>query len=173
MGDIVVDTDGEAILRMILLEFVEDRLDHARRKLLAGQAVPSPDETDVREMCLPSPLPYSLSDGKDVEVERFGHCAGLFGAIEHCKGLYGFWKGVDEMVHRKRPVESARPAHPPFRPVSPGVRLSRWPSALPTPSGRSPVPRPRGRSSRRGCTCGRCARAKWSIARCTISGQAR
>ena len=44
VGDVVVDADGEVILGLRLLSFVEDGLDHRRREFLGGQAVAAADD---------------------------------------------------------------------------------------------------------------------------------
>ena len=41
VGDVVDDADGEMVFRLVLFQFVEHALDHARRKFLGGQAVAS------------------------------------------------------------------------------------------------------------------------------------
>ena len=43
MTDIIIDTDGEMVLRFGSGEIIVDRLDHPRRELLRGQAIPAAD----------------------------------------------------------------------------------------------------------------------------------
>src|SRR5271157_2585969 len=105
MSHIVLDTHGETGLRAILLEFVEYRLDHARRKLFTRQTVPSPDKTDSREPPFVT-IGETFERSNYVKIERFTHGAGFFGAIKHRKRLHAFRKRIDEMSHRKRAKES-------------------------------------------------------------------
>ena len=72
MRDIVVDSDGKAIFRFIFPEFVKDRPDHSRRKLLARKSVTSPDKTDVRKMSAFAVAVFPQCS-KDVEEERFSY----------------------------------------------------------------------------------------------------
>ena len=43
IGDIINDSDGEAILRLTRVEIIEDRLYHRRRKFLRAKAVSAAD----------------------------------------------------------------------------------------------------------------------------------
>ena len=81
MRDIVVDADGEAVLRIGLREFVEYGLRHGRIEILRRQPVAAADDAG-------HDLPMAARDGlcecfDDVEIKRLAGSAGLLGLLDH------------------------------------------------------------------------------------------
>ena len=91
MGDIVDDSHGESLFRMWRIEFVEHGLDHRRREFFRRQSIATTDDTRHRAQSVPCRVAECLDD---VETERLGRGARLFGAVEHsdrthCRGQNG------------------------------------------------------------------------------------
>ena len=106
MRNIIVDADGEVILRLAFLEFFEDGLDHGRGKFLGGQAVASADDRrDGLERGIA--LGQAFSDGGDhILVQRFASDAGFLGAVEHGDLLDRGGQCLEQMFHREWAVET-------------------------------------------------------------------
>jgi hypothetical protein len=99
VGDVVVDADGEMVLRRRLGQLVEDALDHRRREFLRRQAVAAADHL-LRDLAAVS------QRGDHVEVQRLAGAPGLLGAVEHGDGLHDrLGQRFDESAQSKRPVQ--------------------------------------------------------------------
>ena len=104
MGHVVVDTDGEPRLRIVLGKLVEARLRHGGRELLAGQAVAAADHARQH-------LALTVRDGfrqrrRHVEEQRLTGRAGLLGAVEHGHLARGGGDGVEELFDGERAVQA-------------------------------------------------------------------
>ena len=95
-GDVVDDAHGEVVLGRWLGQLVEDRLDHARRQLLAGEAVAAADGLDVGLAAL-----HQSDD--HVLIERLAGCAWLLGAVQHGQALDSRRQCGDEMLDAPGP----------------------------------------------------------------------
>ena len=72
VGDVIVDTDGEAV-EAVFREVLVDSENHGGGELLGGETVTAADDADVH-----------AGEGDDhIEVERLADCARLFGAVEN------------------------------------------------------------------------------------------
>ena len=95
--DIVVDADREAILRRILLEFLEYGEDLVRRRVLAAEAEAAADDcrmhVGVVERCL------------DIEVERLAEGARLLRVVEDGDFLDRLRQELEEVLDGERTVE--------------------------------------------------------------------
>ena len=99
MGDIFINTHHEMVLWLRLLEFIEDGLDHGRGKFLRRQAITPANHLDF--------LAIALEQGVDhIKVERIASRAGFLGAVHHGNGFDGTGQSLEEMLHRKRPVQA-------------------------------------------------------------------
>ena len=94
VGHVVVDTDGEA-MPAIVLDVVEDGLDHGRGELLGGESVAATSDGDV----------LALESGADVDVEGLAEGTGLLGAVEDADLLHGRRDGIHERFEGEGTVE--------------------------------------------------------------------
>ncbi len=81
--DVVVDADGEGMLRCQLFQLVEHCLDHGRREFLGGQPIAAAD--DLRQFREPAFTTDVMAGdgGEHVLVERLAIGARLLGAIQY------------------------------------------------------------------------------------------
>ena len=98
VGNVVVDADGEVVLRLLLREVVVDRDELARGGVLGGQAVAAADDRDVVPACL-------IEGGHDVEVYRLADRTGLLAAVENSDLLDARRDGSGEVLDRERAVQ--------------------------------------------------------------------
>ena len=97
--DIIVDADGEVILRLRLSEVVEDSLDHGGSEFLRGEAVASTDDAQIG--------PALFVKGVDaIEEQGFATGAGFLGAIEDGQGFDLGGKRLDKTAGIERPIEA-------------------------------------------------------------------
>src|SRR5208282_3827359 len=77
-GDVVLNTDGEMILRRWLLQVVEGSFDHCRSELLRRQTISPTDDPQIGAgvRCL-------LKRGDAIEVERFAGTTRFLGTIQY------------------------------------------------------------------------------------------
>ena len=98
VGNVVVDADGEVVLRLLLREVVVNRDELARGGVLGGQAVAAADDRDVVPACL-------IEGGHDVEVYRLADRTGLLAAVENSDLLDRSRDCRREMLDRERAVQ--------------------------------------------------------------------
>ena len=98
VGHIVVDADGEVVLRGVLREVVVNRDELARGGVLGGQAVAAADDRDVVSAGL-------IEGGHDVEVYRLANRTGLLAAVQNGNLLNGSRDCRREMLDRERAVQ--------------------------------------------------------------------
>jgi len=97
VSDVVIDADGEVVLRLRLGQLIEHGLDHGRSELLAGEAVTPPDDLGFE--------PRLRESVHHVEIERFSGCARFLGAVEHRQGPHRLGEGGREVLDAERPVQ--------------------------------------------------------------------
>ena len=95
VGDVIVDAEGEVVLRFGLSEVVIHGLDHRRGEFLGGKPVPAADGLDVRAAFLEKGV-------HAIQIERLAICAGFLGAIEHRHRLDRLGQGIHEPGDVKR-----------------------------------------------------------------------
>ena len=106
VGHVVVDADGEVVLRMRLRQLVEDALGHGRREFLRRQAVAAADDDrELRQRQAPGGERFG-DDGDDVLVERLAGRAWLLGAVEDGDFADGFGEGCQESLGGEGPVKA-------------------------------------------------------------------
>ena len=98
VGNVIVDADGEVVLRRVLREVVVDRDELARGGVLGGQAVAAADDRDVVSAGL-------IEGGHNVEVYRLADRTGLLAAVENGDLLDARRDGSCEMLDRERAVQ--------------------------------------------------------------------
>ncbi len=104
-ADIVADADREMVLRPLLAELVQHRLDHGGRELLGREPVTAADRPRRGPILEPA-LGLCLGNRRDhVEVERLAHGARLLGPVEHRDRSGARRQGGEEVQRRERPVE--------------------------------------------------------------------
>ena len=97
MRHVVLDAEGKAVDRIVLLQLLIDRKDLIRRRVLAAEAVASADDDGVHARAVIRRL--------DVEVQRLADRAGLFRAVEHCDLFHRLRQILEEMLERERTEE--------------------------------------------------------------------
>ena len=98
VGHVVVDTDGEVVLGLVLLELGVDGVDHGRRELLAAQTVAAAHRLDG---------PARFGERRaDVEVERLAQATGLLGTVEHGQLLAGSGDRAHEILDGEGTVQT-------------------------------------------------------------------
>ncbi len=80
---VVVDADGEVVLRSGLLELVVDTLDHGRREFLGGEAIASANHLGHGSEGQRGGI--LGQHGDDVLIKRLASGTGLLGAVENGK----------------------------------------------------------------------------------------
>ena len=70
VGDIVLDADGEVVLRLRLLQLIEDALHHGRREFFGRQAIPSADHARALRKWRGAEQRFA-ERGHHIQVERF------------------------------------------------------------------------------------------------------
>ena len=100
VGDVVVDADGEARTRLLLLQLVDDAGHHARGELLRRDAIAA--TTDQRHRGAIAPTDAFGEGGDDVEEERLTIGSGLLRAVQHGDGAGGRRDGLDDLGGRER-----------------------------------------------------------------------
>ena len=98
VGNVIVDADGEVVLRGVLREVVVNRDELARGGVLGGQAVAAADDRNVVPACL-------IEGGHDVEVYRLADRTGLLAAVENGDLLDARRDCSCEMLDRERAVQ--------------------------------------------------------------------
>ena len=98
VGNVVVDADGEVVLRRVLREVVVDRDELARGGVLGGQAVAAADDGDVVSAGL-------IEGGHDVEVYRLADRTGFLAAVENGDLLNRSRDCSGEVLDRERAVQ--------------------------------------------------------------------
>ena len=96
MGDIVVDSDGEVIVRRRLGKIVKDGLDHGRGEFLGGQSVAAADNAGHGGDFTGGEA--FGQGGQNLLVERFAERAGFLGAVQHGDGAHGGGQRGEEML---------------------------------------------------------------------------
>ena len=97
MRNIILNTDSEAVFRLQFLQFIVDRFDHRRGKVLRGKSIASADDHDLRATA------HRLNH---IHVKGFSGCSRLFAAIQHSDGLNGGGESVQEAPHIKGTIEA-------------------------------------------------------------------
>ena len=106
MGDVVVDADGEVVLRRGLRQLVEDARHHRRRELFRRQSVAAADDLgESRHRRLAGGEAFGQR-GDHVLVERLADGAGLLGAVEDGDALHRLRAALQEMLERERPHQA-------------------------------------------------------------------
>ena len=76
-GDVIGDTQSEALLGLILLQLLEQSKDGGRRGILAAQTVTAAGQNDI--------VQASLTQGSgNIQVQGLAQRAGLLGAVQNC-----------------------------------------------------------------------------------------
>ena len=101
-GDVVVDPDGEVSPWAIGRELVEDRLEHRRRDLLGGQAVPAADDPRRPLERRRVGVHRLVDGGEHRQVERLADRARLLRAVEHRDGAHRRRQRGDQRLARER-----------------------------------------------------------------------
>ncbi len=97
MGYVIVDADCEMILRIRLLQFVENGLYHRRREFLRRKSI-SATGYARGSTC--------FSQRRDhVEIHRLAYSAGLFGTVQHRDAFGRLRQRLGEVLDRKWPVQ--------------------------------------------------------------------
>jgi hypothetical protein len=86
VGDVVVDADGEAVLRAGGVEVGEDRLGHGRGELLRAETVAAAENARGRDG---GGMLGAGEGGEHRHEQGFADGAGLLGAVEHAEGADG------------------------------------------------------------------------------------
>ena len=97
MRDIIVDGNREAVLRIILLEFLVDREDMIGRRVLAAETIAAADDDRVHVGVVECRL--------DIEVERLADRARLLRTVEDGDLLDRLRQNLEEMLERERTIE--------------------------------------------------------------------
>ena len=97
MRDIIVDGNREAVLRIVLLEFLVDREDMIGRRVLAAETIAAADDDRVHVGVVECRL--------DIEVERLADRARLLRAVEDGDLLDRLRQILEEMFERERTIE--------------------------------------------------------------------
>ena len=105
LRDIVVDADGEMVLRALLRHLVEHSLDHRRREFLGRKAITPADHLGHRPERRFAGGDRFAERRHDVGVQRLPDRTGLFGAVEDADGLHRRRKSLDKMLRGERPVQ--------------------------------------------------------------------
>ena len=106
VGDVVVDADGEVVLRVRLGQLVKDALGHGRGEFLRGQTVAAADDDrELRERDAAGGERFG-DGGDDVLIQRLAGRAGLFGAVEHGDLADRFGEGCQEGLSGKGAIEA-------------------------------------------------------------------
>ncbi len=103
MAHVVVDTDGEACLRVGLGEFVVDGLDHSRREFLGRETVAAADH--LRHSHLACHHGFGNS-GQGILEERFASGTRFLAAVENGNLLDSLREGCNDGFHRERAVQA-------------------------------------------------------------------
>ena len=98
MGYVVVDTDGEVVLGLVLCEVVINCNQLAGSGVLGGQTVTAADDLDVGSASL-------IECGAYVEVYRLTNRTNFLGAVENSDLLTGCRDGIREVLNRERAVQ--------------------------------------------------------------------
>ncbi len=96
MRHVVDDADGEAALRLLLAQLVEDSLDHRGRELLGGEPVAPADDLRFDRKRRGPVFPRVAKDRHDVQEERLADGAGLLGPVEDGDCLHRLREGSEE-----------------------------------------------------------------------------
>ena len=88
-GDIIGDTQSEALLGLILLQLLEQSKDGGRRGILAAQTVTAAGQNDI--------VQASLTQGSgNIQVQGLAQRAGLLGAVQHSHLLGGLGQNLQQ-----------------------------------------------------------------------------
>ena len=98
VGNVIVDADGEVVLRLLLREVVVDRDELARSGVLGGQTVAAADNRDVVSTRL-------IEGGNNIKVYRLADRTGLLAAVENGDLLNGSRDCRREMLNGERAVQ--------------------------------------------------------------------
>ena len=98
VGHVVVDTDGEAVLGILLLQVVIDGDDLAGSGVLGGKAVAAAYHADVAATRL-------IQGGDYIQVHGLAHGAGLLGAVQHGDFLHRGGNSGGEVLHGEGTVQ--------------------------------------------------------------------
>ena len=99
VGNIVHDTNCEASLGSILLQFLEDSEYAGRRRILGAQAVAATNQYDVVEGSF-------AQCSSNVQVQRLTQRTGLLGSVENSKLLYSLRQNLQEGLGNPRTIEA-------------------------------------------------------------------
>lgn len=98
VGHIVLDTDGEVVLRALVVQVVVDGHDHARGGVLGTKAVAT--AVNLRRVSL------GIKHGAHILVQRLSESAGLLRPVKHSDALYGLRQHIQEILPHKRAVQA-------------------------------------------------------------------
>ena len=104
MGHVVVDADGEMILRLLRLEVVEHRLDHRGREFLGGQAVAAADDARQHLDAAPVVGEALANRGGAILEQRLACRARLLRAVQNRNGPHGRRQRLDKPLAVKRTI---------------------------------------------------------------------
>ena len=99
VGYVVVDTQGEHVLGLVLSQLFVYCEDRCRRSILGTQTVTAAGNNDVVLACV-------AQSGNNVEVQRLALCARLLGAVEDCNLLCGLRDSCQELVSSEGTVQT-------------------------------------------------------------------
>ena len=98
VGHVIVDADGEVVLRGVFFQVVINGNELARGGVLGGQAVAAADDRDVVSAGL-------IEGGNNIEVYRLADRTGLLAAVQNGNLLDGSRDGSGEVLDRERAVQ--------------------------------------------------------------------
>ena len=104
VADVVHDADGEAVLRLVLLQVLVHGLDHGRGELLGGEAVAATHDLGVEGGV--ALLPALVQGGDDFQVHGLGGGTRLLAAVQHGQLLDGGGQGADELGDGEGPEQA-------------------------------------------------------------------
>ena len=99
VGHVVVDADGEVVLRLLGFGVFEYRCHHGRREFFATEAIASANDFDIFVSGLNQRVEHVL-------IQRFAKGAGLLRAIEHRKALDALGERAHELCRNERTIEA-------------------------------------------------------------------
>ena len=98
VGHIVLNTDGEMILRPLMIQVIINGHDHARGGVLGAKAVAA--AVNLRRVSL------GIKHGAHILVQRLSESAGLLRPVKHSDALYGLRQHIQEILPHKRAVQA-------------------------------------------------------------------
>ena len=99
VGDVIGDADGEARLRISLLQFGVDGEHAGRRGVLGAQAVTAAGQDNIVHASF-------TQGGGNIQVQGFAQGAGLLGAVQNCDLLCGLGQNLQQSRRNPRTIQT-------------------------------------------------------------------